>query len=323
MKMTDTKDTFRSRGGSSLKSAEKAGGLLHKNGVKEEYSSLKFSAKLIYCIRLFFLSEIARGRYIMRRPAKLLLALAAAAIAAVPVSARKKAAAVITSAADLDGKRIGVQGGTTGETYVQEHFSRAKISSFKSGMDAALDLMNGQIDVIVLDELPARQIVSRNKKLQILDIQFAKEQYSIAVKKGNSQLLDSINAAISELKENGGYEALVSAFMGADGIIRIPPDEQLSGRPLRLGTNAAFPPFEYVEGSRIVGFDISMGQKIAGKAGRSLEIVDMSFDSLIPALSSGAIDFIAAGMSVTEERRKNVDFSQPYFTSNQVIIVRK
>ena len=51
--------------------------------------------------------------------------------------------------------------------------------------------------------------------------------------------------------------------------------------------------------------------------------MDMSFDSLIPALSSGAIDFIAAGMSVTEERRKNVDFSQPYFTSNQVIIVRK
>ena len=57
--------------------------------------------------------------------------------------------------------------------------------------------------------------------------------------------------------------------------------------------------------------------------GQSLEVVDMSFDSLIPALSSGAIDFIAAGMSVTEERKKNVDFSEPYFTSNQVIIVRK
>lgn len=259
----------------------------------------------------------------MKKSVKLLLVFAAAALAILPVSARKKASVVISSAADLDGKRIGVQGGTTGETYVQEHCKKAKVSSFKSGMDAALDLLNGQIDAIVLDELPARQIVSRNKKLRILDIQFAREQYSIAVKKGNTALLDSINAAISELKENGGYEALVSAFMSADGIIQIPDSEPLSGRPLKLGTNAAFPPFEYVEGSRIAGFDISMGEKIARKAGRSLEIVDMSFDSLIPALSSGAIDFIAAGMSVTEERKKNVDFSQPYFASNQVIIVRK
>ena len=66
-----------------------------------------------------------------------------------------------------------------------------------------------------------------------------------------------------------------------------------------------------------------MGQKIAKDLEQSLEVVDMSFDSLIPALSSGAIDFIAAGMSVTEDRKKNVDFSEPYFTSNQVIIVRK
>ena len=66
-----------------------------------------------------------------------------------------------------------------------------------------------------------------------------------------------------------------------------------------------------------------MGQKIAFDAGSKLEVVDMAFDSLIPALASGAIDFIAAGMSVTEERQKNVDFSLPYFESEQVIIIRK
>ncbi|MDY4831695.1 MAG: transporter substrate-binding domain-containing protein, partial [Treponema sp.] len=91
----------------------------------------------------------------------------------------------------------------------------------------------------------------------------------------------------------------------------------------KLGTNAAFPPFEYVDGKSVVGFDITMGQKIAKTAGKKLEVVDMAFDSLIPALQSGTIDFIAAGMSVTEERKKNVDFSVPYFQSEQVIIVRK
>ncbi len=252
----------------------------------------------------------------------LLLAFSVLAFAVFPISAKKKAV-VINSAADLEGKKIGVQGGTTGESYVQENYKTAKISSFKSGMDAALDLMNGQIDAIVLDELPAKQIVSRNKKLTILDVQFAQEEYSIAVKKGNTSLLNSINATIRSLKANGDYEALVDAFMPADGIIKIPSDEKLSGKAIKLGTNAAFPPFEYVEGTKIVGFDISMGQKIAKDLNQSLEIVDMSFDSLIPALSSGAIDFIAAGMSVTEERKKNVDFSEPYFASNQVIIVRK
>ena len=82
-------------------------------------------------------------------------------------------------------------------------------------------------------------------------------------------------------------------------------------------------PFEYVEGKDIAGFDISMGEYIAAKAGVKLDIVDMAFDSLIPALQAGSIDFIAAGMSITEERKKNVDFSVPYYASEQVIIIRK
>ena len=96
-----------------------------------------------------------------------------------------------------------------------------------------------------------------------------------------------------------------------------------AGGKIVFGTNAEFPPFEYVEGKSIVGFDITMGQKIAKNAGLKLEVVDMAFDSLIPALQSGTIDFIAAGMSVNEERKKNVDFSETYFESEQVIIVRK
>jgi len=233
----------------------------------------------------------------------------------------------INSVADLEGKKIGVQAGTTGELYVQEEVKNAKVSSFKSGMDAALDLKNGAIDAVVLDELPAEQIVKRNPKLKILrDPVFAanKEEYAIAIKKGNVDLLKSINTTIATMKNNGDYNALVNAFMPADGTIKIPANTSNTGsKVVKLGTNAAFPPFEYVEGTEIVGFDISMGQKIAADAGMKLEVVDMAFDSLIPALQAGTIDFIAAGMSVTEERKKNVDFSDAYFASEQVIIVRK
>ena len=231
---------------------------------------------------------------------------------------------VIKSAADLDGKRIGVQQGTTGELYVQENVKNAKLSSFKSGIDAALDLKNGAIDAVVLDELPAKEIVSRNDDLMIVTDKFAKEEYAIAVKKDDLELLNDINTTIIKLKSTGEYKKLVNAFMPSDGKVQIPASENpKSGKILKLGTNATFPPFEYLEGKDIVGFDISVGERIAKDKGMQLEVVNMDFDSLIPALSSGAIDFIAAGMSVTEERKKNVSFSVPYFESEQVIIVRK
>ena len=236
-----------------------------------------------------------------------------------------KEKASITSAADLDGKRIGVQAGTTGELYVQENLPGAKLVSFKSGIDAALDLKNGALDAVVLDELPAKEIVAKNPSLMIVTDKFAKEEYAIAVKKGSKDLLDSINKTIAMMKKDGGYEKLIGAFMPADGKIQIPapPANPAQGKTVKLGTNATFPPFEYVEGTKVVGFDITMGEYIAKDYKAKLEVVDMAFDSLIPALSAGAIDFIAAGMSVTEERKKNVDFSDPYFASEQVIIIKK
>jgi polar amino acid transport system substrate-binding protein len=258
---------------------------------------------------------------------KKLTLISAALAALLAFTGCAKSKVEINSVADLAGKKIGVQAGTTGEAWVMDSVEGAQVVSFKSGMDAALDLKNRAIDAVVLDELPAKAIVERNSELKIIhDSEFAdnKEAYAIAVKKGNAELLSSINKTIADMKTNGDYEKLVNAFMPADGKINVPAAEVMTGSQIvKLGTNAAFPPFEYVEGKSIVGFDITMGQKIAKDAGMKLEVVDMAFDSLIPALQSGTIDFIAAGMSVNEERKKNVDFSETYFESEQVIIVRK
>ena len=250
-----------------------------------------------------------------------------AAIMTLGLAGCSKSEVTIKGVSDLDGKKIGVQSGTTGESWVLENVKGYKLSSFKTGIDAALDLKSGSIDAVVLDELPAQEIVSRNPDMKIIrDSVFTenKEEYAIAVKKGNTELLNDINKTINAIKTNGKYEILVQCFMPADGNTQIPAIVAAdSSKSIKLGTNAAFPPFEYVEGKDVVGFDISMGQLIAETCGAKLQVIDMAFDSLIPALSSGAIDFIAAGMSVTEERKKNVDFSIPYFASEQVIIVRK
>lgn len=88
-----------------------------------------------------------------------------------------------------------------------------------------------------------------------------------------------------------------------------------------LGTNAEFPPFEYMEGGEIVGFDIDLAQKIAEKLDVELVVENMQFASLIASLETEKVDFIAAGMTATEERKEAVNFSTDYFNASQVIIV--
>lgn len=90
---------------------------------------------------------------------------------------------------------------------------------------------------------------------------------------------------------------------------------------LTMGTNAAFPPYEYYEGDAIVGIDAEISQAIADKLGLKLEIVDMDFGSLVAAVQSGKVDISAAGMTVNEERLQNVDFTDSYSTGVQVVIV--
>ena len=102
-----------------------------------------------------------------------------------------------------------------------------------------------------------------------------------------------------------------------------PADVDHSNGKLVMATNAAFEPYEYYEDNKIVGVDIDFAQAIADKLGMELTVNDMEFDSIIAAVDSGKADFGAAGMTVTKEREKQVDFSDSYYTGKQMIIVKK
>ena len=95
-----------------------------------------------------------------------------------------------------------------------------------------------------------------------------------------------------------------------------------AGGTLTMGTNASFPPYEFTDDEgKIIGIDAEIAQAIAEKLGMTLEIKDMEFDSLLTAVSGGSIDFAMAGMTVTDERKQQVNFSDTYATGIQVIIV--
>ena len=94
-------------------------------------------------------------------------------------------------------------------------------------------------------------------------------------------------------------------------------------RTLIMVTNATFPPYEFYQGERIVGIDADMVQEIAKRNDLELVIEDMAFDSVIAAVQSGKADVAASGITVTEDRRKQIDFTTSYVKADQVIIVRE
>lgn len=93
---------------------------------------------------------------------------------------------------------------------------------------------------------------------------------------------------------------------------------------LYVGTNAEYPPFEYLdENGNVVGFDVELINEISKIIGKKIEIKDMTFDGLIPALEAKTIDILIAGITATESRKKVINFSKPYFESQQAIIVKE
>ena len=99
--------------------------------------------------------------------------------------------------------------------------------------------------------------------------------------------------------------------------------KEVAGGKLVMATNAEFEPWEYKEGTDIVGIDADISQAICDKLGYELKIEDMAFETILASVNSGKADFGAAGMTVTPEREESVDFTDTYANATQVVIVRK
>ena len=118
--------------------------------------------------------------------------------------------------------------------------------------------------------------------------------------------------------------ASVALFTGGCGKEETAPTGAAPVKTLVVGTEATFPPFEMRDDKgEIVGFDIDLVKAISAKIGQPVEFKDMGFDALIPALQAGQIDLIASGLSITDERKLVVDYSDPYIEAGLALAVRK
>ena len=113
---------------------------------------------------------------------------------------------------DLVGKKIGVQNGTTGD-FVAEKIEDAEVARYNNAIEAVLDLKNGNIDAVIVDNLPAQILVQENPEAKILDAKPAEdEEYALAVRKGDTELQQIINEVLKEMKESGEIESLVNKY---------------------------------------------------------------------------------------------------------------
>lgn len=236
------------------------------------------------------------------------------------------AANTVFSADDLPGKTIGAQLGTTGYIYACDEVENATVEPYNKGADAIQSLKQGKIDAVIIDSEPAKVFVEKNDTLRILDDPFVEEEYAIAYKKGNDELGSKIDDALTHLKDDGTLAEITSHWIGVDADhVPYTPDSSLSrsNGTITMATNAEFPPYESVENGEIVGVDVDMMNAVCDYLDMELVVENMEFDSIIAAVDSGKADVGVAGMSVTEDRLKNVSFTQGYTVSTQVIIVRK
>ena len=150
---------------------------------------------------------------------------------------------------------------------------------------------------------------------------------AIAFPKG-SELVEPFNEKLNEMIESGKMDELILQWFdaGEEPNTSEETTEQSEGTDtLVMGTSADYPPYESIElaTGEIIGFDVDIAKHITQELGYDLKIEDMDFNALIPAMEAGRVDFVLAGMTPTEERKANVDFSDIYYEATNLIVSKE
>ena len=254
--------------------------------------------------------------------------------------------------ADLKGAKIAAQAGTFHADALSQ-IPDVRSSTYPEFADLLTALKSGAIDGYIAEEPTALSVCGSNDELTYLpfknnDTGFtataADVGIAIGLKKGNA-LRDQINTVLAEITEEQKSQLIEQIVTLASGgtvtefAVHCDAPATTTGT-LKIGMECAYEPYNWTDtdgssfgavpissegqqGLYANGYDVQIAQYVANRLGLKLEIYAMEWDSLIPAVNSGAIDAIVAGMSPTAERAQEIDFTDTYYESNLVVIIRK
>ena len=229
----------------------------------------------------------------------------------------------------LDGKRFGVQTGSTFDKDVLSWYPNAELVYFNSLPDLVVALQKDKIDAFPSDVIALEMMKAQDESSGIRILAPFMDEYScgfvFAKTPEGGELRDSFDRWMAEAGESGQLDSMLDKWLHAPEEEKTMPDHgdlPAEKGTLVFATEAGFPPFDYMRSGEVVGYEVEMAVEFCRANGYGIEIVPMSFDGILPAIQAGKVDFSASGFAITEERKESINFSEPYYTGGTKIVVR-
>lgn len=224
---------------------------------------------------------------------------------------------------DIADKKIGVFTGTVHDKFVADRYPKATIFRYESTSDMILSLKTGKIDAVMIDLITANILLRRNSELGILSDKVLDMPLGVGFRKDNPELRNEFDRFLQTIGENGVYEEMRRRWLMEDAERAVMPAvvNPASEKTLKAGVAVDDLPYVAFVNGEYVGFDIELIRRFAEWANYRLEIVTMEFAALIPALASGKVSMIADGIAITEERSRQIDFSDSYALFRTAVVV--
>ncbi len=229
---------------------------------------------------------------------------------------------------DLDGRRIGVQTGSTFDKIVLNVLPDVEISYFNTYADIVPALESNKIDGFVSDKPVAQLMSTEHSNLYILDdyLESCEFGFVLPETQAGDKLLKELNIWLLDMKTSGKLDEIIFKWTkGVEEEKTMPDYMNLpdTNGTLILATEGAYAPMDYFRNGQVVGCEIELAALFCESQGYALKVQPLNFDGILPAVQAGKVNFAAAGIAITEERDESVNFSEPYYTGGTVMTILK
>jgi len=224
----------------------------------------------------------------------------------------------------LSGKRVGVVIGSVQDMAVSNYSPDADIMRITSSADLLAALENGKVDVAGWDNLSVEFNKEIAAKVDTVNACLPGTPIGACFQLDNTELKQDFDSFLADIRSDGTYQKIIDRWSNADDLAAVArPQRRGTGRTLHVAIYPAFPPFSFISSGEPTGLEIDLLSEWANRRNWQLEFLAMEFASQIPAVQTGKVDMAMGAISITEERQKQVLFSEGYLAEHIVLITRK
>ena len=224
----------------------------------------------------------------------------------------------------LEGKRVGVIIGSIQDIAVTQYAPQADIRRYTSMTDIMAALENGKVDVLCQENFTVTANKAIAAVVDTVDAGLPPRYVAACFKLGNTALQQDFNAFLADIRTDGTYQKIFDRWLKTDDPAALPaPHQYGTGELIRVATYPAMPPYNFICSGQPSGMEIDLLTEWANRRNYRLEFLMMDFASQIPALQTGKADIALGSVAVTEERQKQVLFSDGYNAARIMFYTRK